>query len=82
MGFPSCATGVNVPISIKPNPKFDSSPYNLASLSKPAAKPTGFGNFSPKTSVSRRLSFTKYNDLNSDEKPGTFERFRINEKVK
>ena len=56
-GLPSCANGVMVPISMKPNPKFESSLYNLASLSKPAAKPTGFGNFIPKTVRSNRLSF-------------------------
>ena len=56
-GFPSCGNGVNVPISIKPKPKFVNSLYNLASLSKPAANPTGFVKFNPKTFLSRRLSF-------------------------
>ena len=81
-GFPSCPTGVRVPISIKPKPKFDNSSYNLASLSKPAANPTGFLNLSPKTSVSNRLSSTKYKDLEIDAKPGILESERINEKVK
>ena len=56
LGFPSCAFGVNVPISINPNPKLLSSLNNLASLSKPAAKPTGFLNFNPKSSFSNVLS--------------------------
>ncbi len=58
LGLPSWPLGVNVPISIKPKPKLESSLYNFASLSKPAAKPTGFLNFNPKTSVSNCLFFT------------------------
>ena len=50
LGFPSCAFGVKVPISINPNPKQESSSINFkASLSNPAAKPTGLENFIPKT---------------------------------
>jgi hypothetical protein len=56
--------------------------YKTAFLSKPAANPTGFGNFNPKTSVSNRLSFTKYNDLKREENPGILDKNRINEKVK
>ena len=41
-----------MPISIKPNPKFDSSLKSSAFLSNPAASPTGLGNFIPKTSLS------------------------------
>ncbi|MDA9679473.1 dihydroorotate dehydrogenase (quinone), partial [Flavobacteriaceae bacterium] len=44
--------GVSVPISINPKPKLDSSLYSLASLSKPAAKPTGFLKRMPKSSFS------------------------------
>ena len=35
--------------SIKPNPKLESSLYSLASLSKPAARPIGFGKRMPNT---------------------------------
>ena len=82
LGLPSCPFGVRVPISIKPNPKSDSSRYNLASLSKPAAKPTGFLNFKPKTSVSNLLSLTSYKNLKSQVKPGILDKNRISEKVK
>ena len=73
-GFPSCGFGVKVPISIKPNPKLESSLYSFASLSKPAANPTGFLNFKPKTSVSKRLSFTSNNDLQILKKKGILEK--------
>ena len=52
-GLPSCGLGVTVPISIKPKPKLASSLYSLASLSKPAARPTGLGKRIPKTSRSK-----------------------------
>ena len=81
-GFPSCAFGVSVPISIKPKPKLDNSLYKTAFLSKPAAKPTGFLNFSPKTSVSKRLSLTSNKARKIPDKPGILETIRIKEKVK
>ena len=56
-GFPGWGLGVTVPISIKPNPKEESSEKSSAFLSSPAAKPTELGNFIPKTSLSKRLSF-------------------------
>lgn len=56
LGFPSCAFGVGVPISIKPKPRSESSENIFASFSNPAARPTGFLNFKPKTSLSRRLT--------------------------
>ena len=52
LGFPSWPKGVVVPISIKPKPKFASSLYKTAFLSKPAARPTGLENFSPNNSLS------------------------------
>ena len=52
LGFPICPFGVTVPISIKPNPKLDSSLKRSAFLSKPAARPTGLGNLIPNTSRS------------------------------
>ena len=55
--FPGCDLGVTVPISIKPNPKFDSSLNNSAFLSNPAASPMGLGNFIPKISLSSDLDF-------------------------
>ena len=45
--------GVKVPISINPKPSIAISSISLASLSKPAASPTGFLNFNPKTSRSK-----------------------------
>ena len=48
-GLPGCATGVRVPTSIKPNPKWLNSLNSFASLSKPAAKPTGLGKSIPNT---------------------------------
>ena len=39
-----------------------SEPHRI-NLSNPAAKPTGFLNFNPKTSRSKRLSFTSYIDF-------------------
>ena len=56
--FPGCPTGVSVPISIKPNPIQANSSMSFASLSKPAANPTGFGNFSPNNSRSSLESLT------------------------
>lgn len=58
LSFPGWGFGVTVPTSIKPNPKEDNSLYNLASLSKPAARPTGFLNVNPKTSLSSLGSFS------------------------
>ena len=46
-GFPIWGNGVTVPISTKPKPKEPSSSNKVASLSKPAASPTGLGNFKP-----------------------------------
>jgi hypothetical protein len=51
-GLPSWAFGVTVPISIKPKPKVENSLYKRAFLSKPAAKPTGFGKLIPNNLVS------------------------------
>jgi hypothetical protein len=55
LALPGWGLGVKVPISMKPNPKSLSSLYNLASLSNPAASPTGLLNFNPKTSRSMFL---------------------------
>src|SRR2546430_1151739 len=51
-GFPGCAFAVTVPISAKPKPRPSHAGSTSAFLSKPAARPTGFGNFNPKTSRS------------------------------
>jgi hypothetical protein len=77
LGFslPFCGFGVTVPISINPKPKHESSSMKDAFLSKPAAKPIGFGNLIPKTSVSNNLFLKQNTDLNSLSKPGIF---RIN----
>lgn len=45
--FPSCGFGVNVPASICPKPRRPRASMVFASLSRPAARPTGFGNVSP-----------------------------------
>ena len=48
-GLPGCGSGVTVPISTNENPKAPSASNASASLSKPAAMPTGVGNLIPKT---------------------------------
>ena len=48
-GFPSCARGVTVPISTKPKPKVSNPSKISASLSNPAANPTGLSKFKPNT---------------------------------
>ena len=50
--FPNCLRGVTVPTSTNPNPKLKMELYTSASLSKPAAIPTGLGIFFPKISIS------------------------------
>ena len=57
-GFPSCARGVTVPISTKPKPKVFNPSKISASLSKPAANPTGLSKFKPKTVFSNDLFLT------------------------
>ncbi len=51
LGLPGCARGVTVPTSIKPKPSLSRPTKCSAFLSKPAAKPTGLGNFKPITST-------------------------------
>jgi len=48
-GLPGCARGVTVPTSIKPKPSAPSASIYAPSLSRPAASPTGLGNFTPIT---------------------------------
>ena len=64
--FPGCGWGVTVPISIKPNPKLDSSLKSSAFLSNPAASPTGFGNFIPKTSLSSNFEVIEIENKNEN----------------
>jgi len=45
LGFPYCLRGVTVPTSTKPNPNLNIELYTSALLSKPAARPIGFGKF-------------------------------------
>lgn len=54
LGFPSCAFGVIVPTSTNPNPNLYKPSTASPCLSKPAAMPTGFLNFNPKTFISCR----------------------------
>ena len=49
--LPSCAKGVTVPTSIKPKPNLPNPSMASPFLSAPAAKPIGFLNFKPITSV-------------------------------
>ncbi len=56
LGLPICGFGVSVPISINPNPKLANSLNHRASLSNPAAKPTGFLKVNPNSFRSKRLS--------------------------
>ena len=51
-GLPDCGLGVSVPTSTKPNPRLSICSNTSASLSKPAAKPTGLRKSSPATRVS------------------------------
>ena len=44
LSFPACGKGVTVPISTKPKPRHSNSFKYLAFLSKPAPRPTRFGN--------------------------------------
>ena len=57
LGFPYWARGVTVPTSTKPNPSLNKELYTSASLSKPAAIPTGLGIFFPNISISIYLFF-------------------------
>ena len=77
LGFPDCAFGVTVPISTKPKPKSANSLYKTAFLSKPAAKPTGFLNFKPKTSRSRRWSSIGFGKNNRVKKPKFFKMKKV-----
>ena len=52
LALPCCGNGVTLPISTKPNPVFNIPSTASPCLSKPAAKPMGFGNGSPNTIVS------------------------------
>ena len=47
LGFPGCARAVTVPTSTNPNPSAASPRVPRASLSNPAARPSGPGNSSP-----------------------------------
>ncbi len=47
LGLPGCGSGVTVPISAKPQPSRKMASGTRASLSKPAAIPTGFGSDRP-----------------------------------
>lgn len=53
-GFPSWGFGVIVPTSTNPNPNLYKPSTASPCLSKPAAMPTGFLNFNPKTFTSCR----------------------------
>ena len=82
LGFPACPFGVSVPISINPNPKLDNCLYKTAFLSKPAARPTGLGNFKPNTSLSKLGCSTLYKLLIIRGTPGIAERNLIIKKEK
>ena len=55
-GLPGCGRGVTVPISAKPSPMASTAPTTRASLSKPAAMPSGLGNVRPHTFTASRPS--------------------------
>ena len=82
LGFPSWGFGVRVPISIKPNPKLESSLYSLASLSKPAARPIGFGKRIPNTWRSSLGWFMEYNQRTKGPTKGSLWTSRIDAKEK
>lgn len=50
-GLPSCGAGVTEPTSTKPKPIANRPSIASAFLSKPAARPMGFENFLPQTSI-------------------------------
>src|SRR3569833_1435423 len=52
-GLPGCARAVTVPISTKPKPNAPSASYASASLSNPAARPSGLGRSSPSARTRR-----------------------------
>ena len=52
-GFPGCGFGVTLPISTKPKPMDSSAGNALASLSNPAAKPSGLVKRKPQASTAR-----------------------------
>ena len=54
--LPDWGRGVSVPTSTKPKPSLSIAPGTSAFLSKPAASPSGLGNFRPRTSTERRGS--------------------------
>ena len=60
LGFPYWFNGVTVPTSTKPKPSLNKELYTSASLSKPAAIPTGLGIFFPKISNSIDYCFLFY----------------------
>ena len=51
LSFPGCGAGVTLPISTKPKPALRRPSTASPCLSKPAAKPTGLGNWRPNTLV-------------------------------
>ena len=52
--LPSCGRGVSVPTSTKPKPSLSIAPGTSAFLSNPAARPSGFGTFSPRAATASR----------------------------
>ena len=81
-GLPSCPFGVSVPISINPKPSKAISSMRSASLSNPAAKPTGLVNFNPNTSRARRGSSSRNAAPRTCFSNGRLNVQRISEKVK
>ena len=61
-----------VPISTNPKPKSANSLKSNAFLSKPAAKPTGFLNFNPNNSRSKRLFSIGFGKNNLVKNPNFF----------
>ena len=56
-GLPACGCGVMEPTSAKPKPRPSTPSGTSASLSKPAASPSGLGKRSPATSTARGPAF-------------------------
>ncbi len=51
LGFPGCAEGVTVPVSMKPKPSAPKASTASPFLSSPAASPRRLGNLRPMTST-------------------------------
>ena len=81
LGFPGCARAVTVPTSTNPNPSAASPRVPRASLSNPAASPSGPGNSSPSARTRSTGSRGPSHRSSSHAAPGTRATPRISPKA-